>query len=143
MRSLWSQGGCPLFCSTYVSNSSLLPLTHLCCSEANPHIPLIPAFPPRNETIGNIQEPESYDIDYPITIPARSLTFEEFGNATHVKVSGTDIKCYRQNPYGLLGRVFFSENWDGEGEKLFRVSTIMTTEDQGHLFYLVFAGEGP
>ncbi|KAJ7225970.1 hypothetical protein GGX14DRAFT_556708 [Mycena pura] len=128
----------------FMESRRLCALLHEQHFKANPQIPLIPlnlAIPPRNETIGNIQERES--IDYPIMLPARSLTFEEFGNATHVKVSGADIECYRQNPYGLLGRVFFSENWDGEGEKLFRVSTIMTTEDQGHLFYLVFAGEGP
>ncbi|KAJ7780665.1 hypothetical protein DFH07DRAFT_793094 [Mycena maculata] len=80
-------------------------------------------------------------LQYPMTLPARSLTFEEIGNATRVKVTGTAVAGYQRNPDCLPGHVFVSES--SEGVEAFRVSSILTTENKKTLFYLVFADEGP
>ncbi|KAJ7272730.1 hypothetical protein B0H12DRAFT_1319898 [Mycena haematopus] len=76
-------------------------------------------------------------LQFPITLPARSLTLEEIGDGKRVKVTGADIEAYQRNPNRLPDHIFVSES-SGEA---FRVSSILTGEQQT-LFYLVFAGEG-
>ncbi|KAJ7350766.1 hypothetical protein DFH08DRAFT_862322 [Mycena albidolilacea] len=82
-----------------------------------------------------------HQLQYPIALPARSLTFDEVGNAARVEVTTAAIANYRRNPDRLPNEVFVSES--SEGIEAFRVSSILTTENQEILFYLVFAGEGP
>ncbi|KAJ7281841.1 hypothetical protein C8J57DRAFT_1298686 [Mycena rebaudengoi] len=84
--------------------------------------------------------PETFE--YPMSFPARSLTFEEIANAQHVQVTATDVEGYRQNPNHLSGYIFSSERSEGIVEA-FRVSSILTTESRDNLFYLTYAGEGP
>ncbi|KAJ6576847.1 hypothetical protein B0H10DRAFT_2101774 [Mycena sp. CBHHK59/15] len=82
-----------------------------------------------------------HQLQYPMGLLARSLTFEEIGNATRVKVTGAAIAGYRRNSDRLPDHIFVSES--SEGVEAFRVSSILTTENKEKLFYLVFSGDGP
>ncbi|KAJ6494912.1 hypothetical protein DFH09DRAFT_1206226 [Mycena vulgaris] len=95
--------------------------------------------PPRR----SVSTPAANDhpLQYPIGLPGRSFTFDEIGNAARVQVTGAAIAEYRRNPDRLPEEAFVSES--PEGLEAFRVSSILSTENQDKLFYLVFANEGP
>ncbi|KAJ6529118.1 hypothetical protein DFH09DRAFT_1185228 [Mycena vulgaris] len=90
--------------------------------------------PPRRP----ISTPAANDhpLQYPIGLLGRmSFTFDEIGNAARVQVTGAAIAEYRRNPDRLPEEKFVSES--PEGLEAFKVSSILSTENQDNFFYLV------
>lgn len=86
-------------------------------------------------------KPANPSIDYPFVLPASPFTFEEIATFNRSPILPDDIIQYRRDPDSLFGCTFFSS--DSEDAGAFRVSAVMSTSDQGKLFYVVFADEGP
>ncbi|KAJ7695030.1 hypothetical protein B0H17DRAFT_1198741 [Mycena rosella] len=85
-----------------------------------PHLP--PQLPPL--LAGDLAHPptpatKNSQLQYPMSLPARSLGLEEIGIATRVKVTKDAIAGYRRNPNRLPGHIFVSQS--SEGVEAFRV----------------------
>ncbi|KAJ7246551.1 hypothetical protein B0H12DRAFT_1126108 [Mycena haematopus] len=81
---------------------------------------------------------------FPTEMPAASFSFDSLADLPRIPVTADDIAQYRQNPDSLLHSVFVCNSEDSEdGPEAFQVSSMLTTQTAGRLFYIVFADEGP
>ncbi|KAJ7145927.1 hypothetical protein C8R44DRAFT_972872 [Mycena epipterygia] len=88
-----------------------------------------------------LENPANHYLEYSLVLPACPFTFDEIATFNRSPLLPDDIVQYRKDPDSLFDYTFFSS--DSEDAGAFRVSAIMTTSDQGKLFYVVFADEGP
>ncbi|KAJ7821531.1 hypothetical protein B0H14DRAFT_2830952 [Mycena olivaceomarginata] len=114
---------------------------HLCRSDQHPYDTSQTELASPRRPQMSTPAANDHQLQYPTALPARSLTFDEIGNAARVEVTTAAYAGYRRNYDHLLNEIFVSES--SEGIEAFRVSSILITENQERLFYLVFAGEGP